>query len=136
MPEAKALESRAEVDSLEALQDERRQLLPRYATLAAKFKGGNSASADTKRKQHRALVMKRIRLNMELPKDGKEPSEALLERLANADLEHIAYCDTMEREFTEYVLLDYKLTEIKERIESRTVELYCYNGEMKMQMGV
>jgi hypothetical protein len=124
-----ALESRAEVDSLEALQAERRELLPRFTKLAAKFRGGNSASADTKRKQHRALVAKRILADW---KADKEPSEAALERMANADVEHIAFCETIEREFTEYVLLEYRLTEIVERIRNRETCLNVYNAELRL----
>ncbi len=129
--DVKAIESRADVDSLERLQDERRQLLPRFAELAAKFKGGNSASADTKRKQHRALVAKRILGDW--PKDAKEPSETALERMANSDVEHIAFCEALERDFTEYVLLDYKITEIQEKVRSRETELTCYNAELRLQ---
>ena len=122
-----ALESRASVESLEALHEERRALLPRFAALAAKFKGGNSASADTKRKQHRALVAKRI-----LASSTDKPSEAALERMANADVEHIAFCEAMEREFTEYVLLEYKITEVQERIRNRETCLNVYNQELRL----
>ena len=127
--EVLGLEARAEVESLEAMQHERRALLPRFATLAAKFKGGNSASADTKRKQHRALVAKRILADW---KGEKEPSEAALERMANADVEHIAFCETMEREFTEYVLLEYKIVEVQERIRNRETCLNVYNAELRL----
>lgn len=123
------LESRASVEALEALHAERRALLPRFATLAAKFKGGNSASADTKRKQHRALVAKRILAGWT---GAKELSEAALERMANADVEHIAFCETMEREFTEYVLLEYRITEIQERIRNRETCLNVYNAEIRL----
>ena len=122
-----ALESRASVESLEALHEERRALLPRFAALAAKFKGGNSASADTKRKQHRALVAKRIQAD-----SPDVLAENKLERMANADLEHIAFCDTMEREFTEYVLLEYRITEIQERIRNRETCLNVYNAELRL----
>lgn len=132
-PVGKPLEYRAEVESLEALQAERRKILPRYAELAAKFKGGSSASADSKRKQHRALVMTRIRQSLDWKDGAKEPAENWLERMANADLEHIQFCEKLEREFTEYVLLDYQLTEIQERIRSREVELYCYKAETQLQ---
>ena len=128
-PMVKALESRAEVESLEEMQAERRRILPDYAKLAAKFKGGNQASADTKRKQHRALVMKRIRADMKVEKD---PSEEMLERLANADVEHIAFCESLERDFIEYTLLEFKITEIQERIRSRETELNCYNSELRL----
>ena len=124
-----ALENRASVESLESLHEERRKLLPRYAELAAKFKGGNSASADTKRKQHRALVAKRILANWG---DEKPPAETALERMANADVEHIAFCEKMEREFTEYVLLEYRITEIQERIRNRETCLNVYNAEIRL----
>lgn len=123
------LENRASVESLEALHDERRQLLPRFAALAAKFKGGSSASADTKRKQHRALVAKRILATWE---SDKPPAETALERMANADVEHIEYCEKMEREFTEYVLLEFKITELAERIRNRETCLNLYNAELRM----
>lgn len=128
--EIREVESRAGVESIEALQNERRRILPDYAKLAAKFKGGNSASADTKRKQHRALVSKRILANW--PKDQKEPSETALERMANSDVEHIEFCEKLERDFIEYTLLDYKLTEIQERIRSRETELMVYNAELRL----
>lgn len=124
------LENRASVESLESLHEERRSLLPRFAELAAKFKGGQSASADTKRKQHRALVAKRLLAS--LPAEARDPSEAALERMANADVEHIAFCESIAREFTEYVLLEYKITEIQERIRNRETCLNCYNSELKL----
>lgn len=125
----RAVESRADVESLEALQAERRTLLPRFTQLASKFKGGQSASADTKRKQHRALVSKRIEAEW---KGDKAPSEAALERMANADVEHIAFCESIEREFTEYVLLEYRITEIQERIRNRETCLNVYNAELRL----
>lgn len=129
-----ALESRADVESLEAMHAERRALLPRFSELAAKFKGGNSASADTKRKQHRALVSKRILAEWKenAKPDAKEPSETALERMANADVEHIAFVEKLEREFTEYVLLEYRITEIQERIRNRETCLNVYNAELRM----
>ena len=124
-----ALESRAEVEALEALHEERRSLLPRFAELAAKFKGGQGSSADAKRKQHRALVMKRIAAEQNL--DDKF-AENKLERMANSDIEHIAFCEQMEREFTEYVLLEYRITEIAERIRNRETCLNVYNAELRL----
>lgn len=152
MPESKALEHRAEVDSLEALQQRRRELLKDYAPLAAKFKGGATAGTDAARKRHRALVAKRILVELHqafeagpkqvaskktaglmVPAVFDEPSEAALERMANADTEHIAYCDKLESEYTRYILLDNDIQEVNEKIRSREVELYCYNGELRLQ---
>ena len=129
LPPANELDERASVESLDALHEERRALLPRFAELAAKFKGGNSASADTKRKQHRALVSKRILAAWD---SEKPPAETALERMANADVEHIAFCETLEREFIEYTLLEYRITEIQERIRNRETCLNVYNAELRL----
>lgn len=149
--EPKALEHRAEVDSLEALQHSRREKMKDYAPLAAKFKGGATAGTDAARKRHRALVAKRIlvELRQEFEKGPKqvpskrtaglmvpavfdEPSETALERMANADTEHIKYCDALERDYQRFILLENDIAEITEKIRSREVELLCYNSEIKL----
>lgn len=142
--EPKALEHRAEVDSLEVLQHKRRTLLKDYAPLAAKFKGGATAGTDASRKRHRALVAKRILIEMEQDwkskaKPGviavgefKTPAESALERMANADTEHIAFCDKLESDYTRFILLENDIEEIREKIRSREVELYAYNAELRM----
>lgn len=144
-PLPKALEMRAEVDSLEVLQQRRRDLLKEYAPLAAKFKGGATAGTDASRKRHRALVAKRILVQMEQDwsakaKPGviavgefKAPAETALERMANADTEHIAFCDKLESDYTRFILLENDIQEINEKIRSREVELYSYNAELRMQ---
>lgn len=146
-----ALEAKADVWSLDELQQKRRELLKEYAPLAAKFKGGATAGTDAARKRHRALVAKRILVELKqefekgpqqvpskktagvmVPAVFVEPSEAALERMANADTEHIKFCDQLEREYTRYILLDNDIQEINEKIESRQVELYAYNAEIRM----
>jgi hypothetical protein len=152
MPESKPLENRAEVDSLEALQHRRREKMKAYAPLAAKFKGGATAGTDAARKRHRALVAKRILVELRqrfdagpqqvpskktaglmVPAVFEEPSETALERMANADTEHIAYCDKLQTEYTRFILLENDIQEINEKIRSREVELYSYNAELRMQ---
>lgn len=145
IPEPKALEQRAEVASLEVLQYQRRELMREYAPLAGKFKGGATAGTDAARKRHRALVAKRILVEMEQAwnakaKPGviavgefKPPAETALERMANADTEHIAYCDKLESDYTRFILLENDIQEINEKIRSREVELYSYNAELRMQ---
>lgn len=141
----KPIESRAEVDSLEALQHKRRELMKEYAPLAGKFKGGATAGTDAARKRHRALVAKRILVEQQQAWEAKakpgaiavgpfkEPSEAALERLANADTEHIAFCLKLEQEYVRFILLDNDIQEVNEKIRSREVELYSYNAELRMQ---
>src|SRR3982751_2620486 len=93
------LEAKADVWSLDELQQKRRNFMKEYAPLAAKFKGGAVAGTDAARKRHRALVAKRILVDRQQSGE-KEPSEAALERMANADTEHIAFCDNLEKEYT------------------------------------
>jgi hypothetical protein len=126
------LESRASVSSLEGLQQERRELVKKIAPLAARFKGGNSTSGDTVRKRHRALVMKRIAAT-QFKDDAKGPSEALLERLANADIEHIDFCDKIEQDFIRYTLLENDIADINEQVRSREECLRCYRAELGLE---
>lgn len=141
----KPLEFRAEVDSLDWLQAKRRELMKEYAPLAGKFKGGAVAGTDASRKRHRALVAKRILIEMRQAWEAKakpgiiavgefkEPSETALERMANADTEHIAFCDQLEKDYTRFIVLENDIQELNEKIRSREVELYSYNAELRMQ---
>jgi hypothetical protein len=152
LPDPKPLEHRAEVDSLAQLQHRRRELLKDYAPLAARFKGGATAGTDAARKRHRALVAKRILVqlrqefakgpqmvpskktaNLMVPAVFDEPSETALERMANADTEHVGFCEQLEADYTRFILLENDIQEINEKIRSREVELYCYNGELRLQ---
>lgn len=146
MPEPKPLEYRAEVESLESLQQQRRELMGEYAPLAAKYKGarGQGSLADSARKRHRALVMQKILVEMKQDWEAKakpgviavgpfkEPSESALERMANAHTEHIEFCNKVEKEVQRYIVLENDIDEINERIESRKIELQCYNGELRL----
>lgn len=129
--EQTALESRADVDNLDALQAKRRALVKQYAPLAARFKGGAIAGSDAARKRHRALVAKRILLTQF--KDQKEPSEAALERMANADVEHIAFCDKLEADFSRFILLENDIAEVTEQIRNREECLRVYRAELTLE---
>jgi hypothetical protein len=128
----KALETRAEVESLEELQHARRELVKKWAPLAAMFRGGNSASIDSIRKQHRALIMTQIERD-EFKDAAKAPAETMLERRANASDKHIAFCDGLRQQYVEYITLDNQITEINERVQSREVEFRAYTAEMRLQ---
>lgn len=131
----KPIEDRADIESLEYLQHERAQIVPRWAQLGAKFKGGNGvASSDSLRKQNRAQIMCEIAKEKFGP-DGltKERIESILERLANADPRHIDFCEKLRKEFEEFLTLDVQKTEIEERIQSRNGELFAYAKEAGLQ---
>lgn len=148
------LEGRAGVESLERLHSLRRAKVTEYAPLAAKFKGGSGggSSSDAARKRHRALVAKRILIQLRqefdagpkqvpskkttglmVPAVFDEPSEAALERMANADTEHVGFCEKLEADFVKFVVLESEIDELNERIRSREIELLCYNAEIKLR---
>jgi hypothetical protein len=130
--EMTAMESRAEVDNLDALQAKRRALVKLYAPLAARFRGGAIAGSDAARKRHRALVAKRILVELK-QRGEKEPSEAALERMANADVEHIAYCDKLESDFSRFILLENDIAEVTEQIRNREECLRVYRAELVLE---
>lgn len=123
-----ALESRAEVDNLDVLQAKRRALVKVYAPLAAKFKGGTTAGSDSARKRHRALVAKRILLGIKA--DEKQPAENALERMANADIEHIAFCDKLEADFARFIIIENDIADVSEQIRNREECLRVYRAEL------
>lgn len=130
--EQSALESRADVDNLDALQAKRRALVKQYAPLAARFKGGAVAGSDAARKRHRALVAKRILIEIK-QRGEKEPSEAALERMANADLEHIQFCDTLEADFARFIMLENDIADMTEQIRNREECLRVYRAELVLE---
>lgn len=148
------LEGRAGVESLDRLHALRREKIKEFAPLAAKFRGGTGggSSSDAARKRHRALISKKILIELReafdkgpkqvpskktagvmVPAVFDEPSEAALERMANAHTEHIEFCDNLEKEFAKYVVLENEIDELNERIRSREVELRCYNAEINLR---
>lgn len=129
--ESTDLELRASVDNLEALQAKRRALVKQFAPLAAKFRGGTTAGSDSARKRHRALVAKRILASM--PASEKAPAETALERMANADLEHIEFCERLEMDFTRYAILENDILEITEQIRNREELIRVYRAELGLE---
>jgi len=127
-----ALESRADVQSLDYLHAKRRRIVAELAPLAALFEGGQSPLADAKRKQHRALVSRDLLLNMQGPK-GKEPSETALERMANAHPRHVAFVELLESKRTRYGELMNAKMEVNEQIRNREHCLTCYAAEARLR---
>lgn len=140
-------ELRAEIPSLEELQQRRREKMKDYAPLAAKYKGsrGQGSLADSARKRHRSLIMQKIlvelRQDWEKPSGNpniakgpfKEPSESALERMANAHLDHIKFCNDVEDEVRRYILLENDIEDINEQIQSRQAEMWAYGKEIGLQ---
>lgn len=140
-------ELRAEIPSLEALQQRRRELYKEYAPLRARFGGsrGQGSLSESIRKRHRAIMMQKIVIEMkqewETPSKNPsivrgqftEPAENKLERMANAHPDHIVFCNKLEKDCTRFEVLANDIQDINEQIASRQAEIYSYNKEIGLQ---
>ena len=140
-PDAKPIEYRADVDSLEQLHAKRREIIKRLAPLELLF-GSGGDRWDANRKRHRNGIAKLIRNEIFEKwraggaKEGwKEPAEAMLERMANSDDRHLNYVVETEGRFAEWMEVKNELDEVNEKIASRDVELRAYTGELFLQRG-
>jgi hypothetical protein len=127
--ECTAMECRADVDNLDALQAKRRALVKQFAPLAAQFKGGTTAGSDSARKRHRAGIAKLI-LQEQFKDASKQPAENALERMANADSRHIDFCEDLEKRFAKYVVLENDIADVTEQIRNREECLRVYRAEL------
>jgi hypothetical protein len=126
--ELSALESRAEIDSLESLHVQRRQLLPEYAVLRALH--GSNGKWDAKRKQMLEAI--KVRVRMEAQQRGEKVTEGYIDALAHADDQYASMIDQAIMGATRYVMLDTEVSEIEERIKSREIELLAYSSEVRL----
>ena len=126
------LESRAEVESKEALLARLREINLELRPLAKLHRtSGHGSPADSKRKRHRALISKQILADMKA-RGEKEPSEAALERMANADPEHKAFCEELEAGAERYEILMGEKEDVDYRLRARETELNCYSAELRL----
>jgi hypothetical protein len=124
-----ALEARAEIDSLEDLQQRRRQLMPEYAALRALH--GPNGKWDAKRKQY--LEAMKIKARAACQQDGTKVTEGLIDAMAHAQDEYIQFIDAGIEGATRYVVVDNEITDLAERIENRKSCLYVFGGETRLQ---
>lgn len=144
-------ELRAEVPSLDELHHKRRTLKDEWKPLEAMYGGsrGQGSFSDAERKRNRDKIATDIENALRAQHDEmkkrseknpalvigefKQPSEAYLERLANAHKDHIAFCENMRKEVERYLELENQIEEVQELIRTREIELYSYNKEIGLQ---
>lgn len=126
--ELSALESRADVDSLEDLHQRRRTLLVQLAPLKALH--GPFGTWDAKRKQ--LLEALKVRHRMELAQRQEKATEGLIDALAHADEQYARFLEDSTEAKAKYLTLDNELTEIGERIEARNAAIYAYSSEIRL----
>lgn len=122
------LEARAEVPSLLFLHYRRRVLIRELAPLARLFDAKNPKPADTKRRQHRDVVGTLIAREQGITGDR---IESKLERLANGDPRHIAFCRHMDALEDKYYEARNAFVELQDLIRDREIGLQSYNSELR-----
>lgn len=125
------LEAKAHIPSLEKLHHKRRVLARAMAPLAALFEGGQNASAEARRKQHRQVIGTKIAMEKGITGDK---IESMLERLANADERHIRFCDDLERLKIKWFQARVALMEVNEEIRDREEAERCYRAEVNANL--
>lgn len=128
VPEPDALESRAELRSLDALQAERRALLVQLAPLKARH--GSFGTWDAKRKQ--LVEALKVRHRARLIAEGVKTTETMIDAEAHADEQYARFLDQAERDKVQFLLLDNRLSEIEEQIKDREFRLLAYNAEARL----
>lgn len=123
-----ALESRAEIPALARLHHHRRVLARALAPIAALFEGGRTPAVEAKRKQHRQVIGTLIAKEQGIAGDKQE---ARLERLANADPRHLAFCEHLDALRVKYYLGRVALLEVNEEIRDREQAQAIYNAELR-----
>lgn len=126
--ELTALESRADIDSLEDLHTRRRQLLPEYGALRALH--GSNGKWDAKRKQMLEAI--KVRVRMDARKREEKVTEAYIDALAHADESYDKMITESIVAATRYFELECEMSEIEERIRSRELAILAYNAEARL----
>lgn len=125
------LESRAGAESLEELQQARRDLLTKLAPLKALH--GPFGLFDARRKQ--MLEALKIQSYHQLVKDGEhngKPPEWRVDAEAHGDPMYATTIDNAVTDRIEYLTLETELSALEERIRSREAELFAYGREIRM----
>jgi hypothetical protein len=123
-----ALESRAEVESLDELHHRRRAIVDFIAPLKALH--GPFGTWDAKRKQ--LLEALKVRHRMDLSAQGVKVTEAMVDAYAHADEQYARFLDESEAGKIDYIRTQTRLDEIDERIRSREIGLLAFNAEMRL----
>ena len=127
--EGTALESRADVEPLEALHVERRQIIAQLAPLRALH--GPGGTWDARRK---AMVEAcKIRARSAARERGEKVTETFIDAEGHADKQYIDFLDQAERDKVDYLMQQMKLDEIEERIRNREFSLTAYSREIGLR---
>jgi hypothetical protein len=123
-----ALEDRAGLESLDALQARRRQIVEDLTPLEAVH--GPGGIWDERRRSLRGVIATQIREDARL--SGTKITEAAVEDASNADTRYMSFLDEGLDERIRYYTLKVQRDEIAERIRNRELALLAYNAETRL----
>lgn len=126
--ELTALESRAEVDSLEDLQRQRRALIEKHGRLLALH--GSFGLFDDYRKQ--AVESQKIAARMDLEKRGEKATDKTVEAEAYGSEAYQTILDNAITDKIACLLAQDEIDALNERIKNRETALYVFGQELKL----
>lgn len=122
------LENRADIDSLDQLQEQRKTLLIELAPLKAMH--GNFGLYDAKRK---ALVSAmKVKARLLLAEKGAKTTDDIVDAEAHCDKQYTDWLDEAMVDKVRYIQLEDELDAINEQIRNRELTLQVYNGELRL----
>lgn len=126
--ELSAMESRAEVDSLEDLQRRRRKLVTENARLIALY--GPFGLFDARRKQY--VEAQKVVARQALLAAGQKATDSGVESEAYGSEAYQSFLDRSLDDRVVYLLVETELSEIAEKIKNRESALFLYGQEVRL----
>jgi hypothetical protein len=125
----RALEAKVGTESLDDLQEQRRQLLAHLAPLKALH--GHGGLWDDKRKQY--LEAQKIAARTAIIASGNlKPTEGLVDATAYGSEAYEKFLSDGENARIDYIMNANELTEIEEKIRSRELDFMIYNADTRL----
>jgi hypothetical protein len=124
----RAVESRAEVESLQALHAEKSALMAEFKML--KPLHGPFGKWDSRRRALRAAIRLQARVTAEAKQ--MKVNESYLDDLAEGSDAYLALIDEGIAAAVRYTELEHEISIIDDRIQSRQTELLVYNSELRL----
>jgi hypothetical protein len=121
-----SLEVKANVESLEDLQQRRRELVAANGALIARY--GPFGSADDYRKSF--VETQKVRARMALSESGDKVTEGRIDAEAYGSDAYARFLDNALAEKVEYLRVQTEITELEEKIRNREECLRAYRAEI------
>ena len=126
--ELTALESRAETDSLEALQRDRKRIVTENARLIALH--GPFGLFDARRKQF--LEAQKVKARMAMQAAGAKITDGAVESEAYGSADYRRFLDQALDDKIAWLNVERELSEIAEKIKNRESAIYAYGQEARL----